>query len=143
MKNQMTPQQRIAAESSRRGRAEFVAGCISILDASELDSSLIEVLGGIPAHNVLAGAEGGIKGYWPRVWATRGLLHCYEPNAEVAIGSALSDESWRVREMALKVIARNGVHGLLEDVLPIRSDEYKRVRDAAERAVRLLITTSN
>ena len=138
MLSKTTPLQRITAESKRRGRVEFVAGCITILNGSNIDGDLVMVLGGEHARYVLAGAEGGVDGYWPRVWAARGLLYCYEPVAAEAISSALRDKSWRVREMSLKVIARHAVDELMEDVLPLRNDPIERVRVAAERVLRKL-----
>ncbi len=85
---------------------------------------------------MLSGAEGGVEGYWPRVWAARGILHCYEPVAREVIRTALGDESWRVREMLLKVIAKHDINELIEDVLPLRHDPIERVRLAAERVLR-------
>jgi hypothetical protein len=143
MHSQETPKQRIAAEVARRGRLEFVAGCSAILDGSDLCGDLILVLGGRHAEAVLAGSEGGPEGYWPRVWAARGFLHCYEPTANVALKAALLDEAWRVREMALKVIVRYAVAELLEDALELRADEVQRVRSAAERAVSLLMSNTD
>lgn len=98
MHSRETPKQRIAAEVARRGRLEFVAGCSAILDGSDLADDLILVLGCSHAQAVLAGAEGGVAGYWPRVWATRGFLHCYEPSANPALQTALRDDAWRVRD---------------------------------------------
>ena len=140
MRSQETPKQRIAAEVVRRGRLEFVSGCAAVLDGTNLAGDLILVLGGRHAEAVLAGSEGGPEGYWPRVWAVRGFLHCYDPTANVALKVALLDEAWRVREMALKVIARYAVDELFEDTLQLRTDEVQRVRIAAERTVRILIS---
>jgi hypothetical protein len=74
-----TPQQRIAAECARRGDAALIAGCVALLNgrSDEVDDSLITALGGEAAHYVLDGAAGGRSGYWPRVWAARGLLHAW------------------------------------------------------------------
>ena len=138
MPNKATPLQRIAVESNRRGRVQFVTGCITILDGSMIDGDLVAVLGGEHAHYVLSGAEGGVEGYWPRVWAARGLLHCYEPIASEVIGKALQDKSWRVREMLLKVIARYEINELIEDVVPLRDDPIERVRLTVERVLRKL-----
>lgn len=44
--------------------------------------------------------------YWLRVWGARGLLWAWDDLAGDAIDVALRDEAWRVREMALKVVAR-------------------------------------
>jgi hypothetical protein len=79
-----TPQQRIAAERARRGDAALMAGCVALLGggADDVDDSLITVLGGEAAPHVLAGGEGGRAGYWPRVWAARGLLHAWDDHAD-------------------------------------------------------------
>jgi len=143
MHSQETPKQRIAAEVNRRGRLEFVSGCAAVLDGTNLAGDLILVLGGRHAEVVLAGSDGGLAGYWPRVWATRGFLHCYEPIANVALKTALRDEAWRVREMALKVIARYAVDELFEDALELRRDEVQRVRSAANRTVTLLMSQTD
>jgi hypothetical protein len=47
----------------------------------------------------------------------------------------MSDEAWRVREMAAKVTARHLVGDALPEVLALRDDPVPRVRAAAERAV--------
>jgi hypothetical protein len=143
MRSQETRKQRIAAEVVRRGRLEFVAGCTAILDGTDLCGDLILVLGGRHAEAVLAGSEGGPEGYWPRVWATRGFLHCYDPTANVVLKAALQDQAWRVREMALKVVARYAVDELFEDALQLRTDEVQRVRIAAERTVRIMISQAD
>jgi hypothetical protein len=72
-----TPEQRIAAECAHRGRATLIAGCVALLSGrpDDVDDRLITVLGGDAAAHVLDGGEGGRSGYWPRVWAARGLLH--------------------------------------------------------------------
>jgi len=96
------------------------------------------VLGGESAAAVLAGAEGGVDGYWPRVWAARGLLHVWSDDATDAIIDATSDRAWRVREMAAKVIARHRVLEALDRVIELIRDENHRVRAAGERALRRL-----
>ena len=55
---------------------------------------------------------------------------------------ALTDDAWRVREMALKVVARHRLDDGLTAVLPLRGDPVPRVRQAAERAVARLTATA-
>ena len=138
-----TPRQRIAAERARRGDAALIAGCVALLGgrADDVDDDLIRALGGEAAEHVLDGGEGGRAGYWPRVWAARGLLHGWDDRtaesgvaAEAIIG-ATRDPAWRVREMAAKVVARHRVGGALDAVVRLRDDPVARVRAAAERAV--------
>jgi hypothetical protein len=135
----MAPRQSIEAECARRGQPALVAGCIALLERrGGVDDSLIVALGGLPAEYVLSGGEGGKDGYWPRVWAARGLLHAFGDQATPAIITATSDEAWRVREMAAKVIARYRVGDALDAVSVLRDDPVPRVRAAAARAVTLL-----
>jgi hypothetical protein len=137
MDQNLTPAQRITAECARRGRGAFVAGCVALLDGrpGDADDDLILALGGEHGRSVLDGWNGGRTGYWPRVWAARGLLHAWDDAATDAITRATSDDAWRVRELAAKVIARHGVGDALDAVAALRGDEVPRVRAAAERAV--------
>jgi hypothetical protein len=135
---QKTPRERIASECQRRGKQAVVAGCVDILDGRDVDDALVVVLGGLHAEYVLSGWEGGKSGYWPRVWAARGLLHAWEDAATPAITRATADEAWRVREMAAKVIARHKVGDALGVVAGLRDDPVKRVSAAAHRAVEIL-----
>jgi HEAT repeats len=129
---------RIDAECAAHGRDHVVDGCVAILQASGIDEDLVLVLGGEHGALVVAGGDGGLAGYWPRVWAARGLLHCWAPRAEPALQHALGDDAWRVREMAAKVVARHGVGACFDEVLGLRDDAVPRVREAALRAVRRL-----
>ncbi len=142
----MTPRLRIEAECARRGRAALIAGCVELLAGHQdaVDDELIIALGGDPARYVLSGGEGGKGGYWPRVWAARGLLHAWDADADdpreasAAIIGGCSDQSWRVREMAAKVIARHQVDDAFDAVAELRTDPVPRVRAAAARAVVIL-----
>ena len=73
--------------------------------------------------------------YWPRVWAARGLLHVYRPQAAAAVVSGLSDESWRVREMCAKVSREYQLGEAAEALHGCCSDDVPRVRVAAVRAL--------
>jgi HEAT repeats len=135
----MTPRQSIQAECARRGQPALVAGCVALLERrGGVDDGLIVALGGQVAEYVLSGREGGRDGYWPRVWAARGLLHAFLPQATSALITATSDEAWRVREMAAKVVARYRVGDALDAVAALRDDPVPRVRAAASRAVTML-----
>ena len=135
----MTPRQSIEAECARRGRAEVVGGCVELLRGRQSDEQLLLALGGPPARHYLTGATP--PDYWLRVWATRGLLWAWSDEASPALRTALADEHWRVREMALKVVARHLVGDVLPAVQELRSDPGKRVRAAAERAVVRMIAS--
>jgi len=111
-------------------------GCMSLLQGRhDVDDALVLALGGQAAEYVLSGHEGGKAGYWPRVWAARGLLHAWDHRAAPAIIQATADDAWRVREMAARVIARHHVGDALTAVAVLRNDQVPRVRAAAERAV--------
>jgi HEAT repeat protein len=73
-----------------------------------------------------------------RVWAARGLLYAWHGSAEPAVRCALEDESWRVREAALKVVARRGLTKERALVERMRNDDSARVRASALRTLRSL-----
>jgi len=137
----MTPRQSIEAECRRRGKPALTSGCIDLLEGREVDDGLVLALGGGPAEYVLEGYEGGKQGYWPRVWAARGLLHAWDDRATAAIIRAAADDAWRVREMAAKVVARYRIDDALYAMVDLRNDKVPRVRAAAGRAVGALTAT--
>jgi len=100
-----------------------------------VDDALVAALGGKAAEYVLAGHEGGKTGYWPRVWAARGLIHAWDDSATAAIIHAIRDSSWRVREMAARVVARHHVQEAHQAMTELRGDEIPRVRAAAGKAL--------
>jgi hypothetical protein len=140
----LTPRERITAECARRGKSALVTGCVELLGGryGNVDDGLVVALGGEHGKLVLGGKDGARGGYWPRVWAARGLLHAWDDAATEAIIAATADEAWRVREMAAKVIARHRVGDALDPVAGLRDDPVPRVRAAAERAVVILTADS-
>jgi hypothetical protein len=134
----MSPRERVRDECHRQGEGAVVAGCVDILTGRTVDERLLQVLGGPAAGQVLAGREGGTTGYWPRVWAARGLLYAWNQTAAAAVVAATSDEAWRVREMAAKVTARHRIGAGLDAVIRLRDDPVPRVRAAAGRAIVVL-----
>lgn len=90
---------------------------------------------------MLGGGPRPDQRYWFRVWGARGLLWNWDDSATGAITAALRDPSWRVREMAAKVIARHLVGDALAAVAGLRDDPAPRVRAAANRAVARLTHT--
>ncbi len=130
----VTPKASIEAECLRRSRSAVVHDCIAVLNSQNVDPDFLRVLGGPPAQTVLEGGEGGIDGYWPRVWAARGLLHVWDESATAAIIAATTHERWRVREMSAKVIAAHKVRLAIDDIVRLLDDENARVRAAARRA---------
>jgi hypothetical protein len=139
----MTPRRSIEAECKRRGKPALTSGCIDLLEGREVDDGLVLALGGAPAEYVLSGHEGGKGGYWPRVWAARGLLHAWDDRATAAIIQAATDDAWRVREMAAKVVARHRIDDALSVMADLQNDQVPRVRSAAGRAIAVLTTSSS
>jgi hypothetical protein len=129
-----TPRQSIEQECARRGKDAVVAGCMELLRGGDADAELIVALGGPPARWVVTGESPGPP-YWLRVWATRGLLWAWDDVAIESVGAALNDDAWRVREMALKVVARHRLEDLLVTVVDLQEDPASRVRTAASRAL--------
>lgn len=132
-----TPQQSVQEECTRRGMASVVAGCVDLLKGKPTDDDLILALGGPPADWVRTGEPPGPP-YWLRVWAARGLLYAWDDSARPTVLKALRDESWRVREMALKVVARHDLQAASERVDELLTDPSARVRAAASRTRRAL-----
>jgi hypothetical protein len=135
-----TPRESVEQECARRGKDEVVAGCVELLTGGETDAQLIVALGGPPAHWVVSGEPSGPP-YWLRVWAARGLLWAWDDVAFQAVQAALYDEAWRVREMALKVVARHELEDALSAVVDLQEDPVARVRRAASRALMRLSAT--
>lgn len=116
-----------------------VAGCIDLLNGRDVDADLVLALGGPPARWVVTGEPSGPR-YWLRVWAPRGLVYSWDDVAHPAVESALDDEAWRVREMALKVVARQRLAGSLATVAGLQEDPIPRVRGTSSRALMRLAT---
>ena len=128
-----TPRDSIERECERRGKGEVVAGCVSLLNGKSVDAELIYALGGPPARWVFTGDEPG-PDYWLRVWAARGLLWAWDEAARPSIMIALEDDAWRVREMALRVVAKHRLVEAATAVAGLRADPSSRVASAASRA---------
>ena len=135
---ELTPRQSAELECARRGEPAVVTGCVALLRGQDVDDSLLFALGGPNASIVIHDSPRQRNQYWRRVWGARGLLYAWTPEAAEAIIAALSDEHWRVREMAAKVIANRKIGDALHEVTTLREDPVPRVRAAAERAVAVL-----
>lgn len=112
----------------------MVAGCVALLARQHTDDELVFAIGGPGARSVLDGSQQ----YWLRVWAMRALLYVWEDTAGPAVLAGLADESWRVREMAAKVIARRQLGEALAALARLGDDPVVRVRTAAARALAIL-----
>ena len=128
----LTPRQRIESECARRGQRAVVDDCLALLRGST-DLARLQSLVGAGGDKYFDG-EDHHDLYWFRVWALRGLLWAWDPRAEREVCRALADESWRVREMAAKVVARHLIGAAAEAVAALREDPVPRVRQAAQRA---------
>ncbi|HEV2239948.1 MAG TPA: hypothetical protein VGR98_02800 [Streptosporangiaceae bacterium] len=138
---ELTPRQSVERECGRRGTAQLVAGCVELLAGGDADYSLIYALGGPAADSVLGPHPRRDQRYFLRVWAARALLYAWDvdaPGLRDAVLAALADESWRVREMAAKVVARREIGDGLTAVAGLRHDPVPRVRAAAARATAVL-----
>ena len=134
----VTPREHIEAECARRGSDAVDADCHALLDGAE-DPALVLSLAGPGARKYLDDQE-HTDTYWFRVWALRGLLWNWDTKATTAVCRALTDEAWRVREMAAKVVARHLVGEATAAVADLREDPVPRVRQAAHRALVRLTT---
>jgi HEAT repeat protein len=134
----ITPRERIESECARRGADAVAADCIALLSGST-DLNHLNSLAGPGADRYFDGEEHQDT-YWFRVWALRGLLYSWTPKATRHLCAALSDESWRVREMAAKVVAKHLVAKAAPQLAQLRDDPVPRVRQAAERAQARLIS---
>lgn len=135
----MTPQLRINRACETFGQAEVVRRCLDLLAGRNDDHELLVILGAAHAQQLIANGMPEAQDYWGRVWAARGLLWAGVGDRTDDLRAALADESWRVREMTCKVVARHRLGDLLEDVAPLEDDPVPRVRAAAARAAARII----
>jgi hypothetical protein len=139
----LTPRQSIEFECRRRGEKDVVKECVAILRGRRVDEPTLLALAGPHAVAVLGGAEGGVEGYWPRVWAMRGLLYAWDRSASGAVIAGSNDAHWRVREMSAKVVAKRGLESGHDAMTSLLGDDVARVRAAAERALIRLIQSAS
>lgn len=136
------PQLRIEQACDRIGRSQLIQRCLGLLAGGADSPDFIAILGG--THAFPQGDEPSPgQDYWLRVWAARGLLWAGAGDDLDTLRSALKDDSWRVREMTCKVIARHRVGDLLEDVAALESDPIPRVRSAAARALTRIVESES
>ncbi|GAA3832316.1 HEAT repeat domain-containing protein [Nocardioides panacisoli] len=132
-----SPKQSVEQACERWGQGAVVKGCTDLMNGKRVDDELILALGGPPAEWIRTGEPSG-PDYWLRVWGARGLLYAWEDSARPAIIRALNDDAWRVRDMALKVVARHGIHEAAGQVAHLRDDPSARVRQSALRTEKAL-----
>jgi hypothetical protein len=139
----LTPRQSIEFECQRRGESHVVAECVAILKSQRVDEDMLMALGGAHALNVIRGGEGGVEGYWPRVWAMRSFLYAWDPGATDVVIAGAKDSHWRVREMSAKVVARHRLDDAHDAMTTLLDDDVARVRAAAERALIRLVQSAS
>jgi HEAT repeat protein len=77
-----------------------------------------------------------------RVWAARGLLWAWNGRAQRSVLRALTDDAWRVREMAVRVVAKHRLLAGAKVLANLEQDPNARVRSAASRALVRLGTSA-
>jgi hypothetical protein len=124
-------EQRIAAAIALWGEREVVDRAVALIGGFSAGDDFLLFVGGRHAQGVLAGAP---VLYWPELWGTRALLYVWHESAADAVGVALQNQAWRVREMAARVSAARSlpVASALAELL---TDDVARVRAAAARAL--------
>ncbi len=128
-----SPREAVATLVASHGTTWVIDRCIEVLTKGEIDGEFLVGLSGQHARHVLQGREGGVEGYWPRVWSLRAFLYSWEPRASSVVIASLKDESWRVREMALKVMIRRQLPVSDSRRALLARDPIARVRVALER----------
>jgi hypothetical protein len=133
----LSPRERAESECARRGKDAVVQDCLALL-RGETGLHLLQSVAGAGANKYFDGREHDDT-YWFRVWALRTLLWAWDDRAAVAVRDATTDDAWRVREMAAKIVARHLVAEAWPAMAALQEDPVPRVRAAADRAVARLI----
>jgi HEAT repeat protein len=131
------PVERVSALVELVGADAVVDWCVDLLAGGDgtdvVDAPGLDWIGGRSSAAMVAKDLDLV--YWPRVWAARVLLHAFRPQAEPAVVSGLSDDSWRVREMCAKVVRAHELGSAADELATRCADEVPRVRAAAVRAL--------
>lgn len=131
------PGARVAAAVGSYGERVVVGWCTKLVRRSAPEAVTREaalVLGGRHAA-ILVDDPSADHDWWWRVWGLRGLLYVWDDQAREPVVGALTDQVWRVREGALRVIASRRIDDELQRVFDLREDPVERVRSAAARAL--------
>ena len=134
-----TPRLRVDGACMALGRGEVVRRCRTLLAGGSVERGFLVTLGGWHAERLIEAGVPEHQAHWLRVWGARGLLWAGVGEDIEPVRAALEDSSWRVREMACKVIARHRLGDLLDGIAELESDPVPRVRAAATRASATLI----
>ena len=124
-------EERLAAAVAKWGTAEVVQRAVALVGGFNSGEEFLLVVGGRHAQGILGGAP---PLYWPELWGTRALLYVWDDSAAPAVVAALTNQAWRVREMATRVVATRSLP-VAEAVAELLRDEVARVRASAARAL--------
>lgn len=114
--------------------------CLALLDGHE-DYALLPVplayLAGAHAVGKLGRGDLTLRqqAHWPRVWAGRALRYVWLDYAVPGVVAALADPSWRVREVAAKIVDQRRLTAAVVQLRPLLGDPELRVRVAGVRAL--------
>jgi hypothetical protein len=138
---ELSPRRRVILLAARLGEQAVVDWCRGLLNGAvaynDRRRPSITWLGGRHAAGELrrGGVEDRGQDHWPRVWAARGLLYVWRPDAAASVLAGLHDPAWRVREMCAKAVRRHGIRAAEPILARLLDDPVPRVRSAVEAAL--------
>ena len=138
---ELSPRRRVILLAARIGEQAVVDWCRDLLNGTvpydDRRRPSITWLGGRHAAGELrrGGVEDRGQDHWPRVWAARGLLYVWRPDAAASVLAGLHDPAWRVREMCAKAVRRHGIRAAEPILARLLDDPVPRVRIAVEAAL--------
>lgn len=135
-----TPAARVEAAEQRWGRDEVIRRARLLVESGDdcLAPDLLDLammLGELADPQWLSTGKKPGHRYWARVWAVRAFLYVWSDVAAPAVMRALTDDQWRVREMAAKVAARREMGEAADALGRLLMDDVERVRIAAAGAL--------
>lgn len=122
---------RLAAATTLWGEKEVTTRAVALVGGYNAGDEFLLYVGGRHAQGILDGAP---VLYWPELWGTRALLYVWDDSATEAVGAALVNQAWRVREMAARVVAVRNLD-FAAVLVGLLTDEVARVRAASARAL--------
>ena len=119
----------------RWGEPGFVTRCVALYRTLSWDDEpeLMSYVGGRRGPRFVEFGLGK-EAYWLRVWSLRAMLYAWHPSGTPIVVDGLTEEHWRVREMAGKVAALRELGAASEAVAGLLDDSVPRVRAVAARA---------
>lgn len=131
-----SPAERVALGVQRWGEQRFVELCVELQRSMSWgdEPDLLLYLAGLHGRRFVEFGPGR-EGYWLRTWPLRALLYAWSDDAAPTVVAALTDEHWRVREMAGKVAVRREIGEAADGAYRLLDDPIARVRAAAARVI--------